>query len=312
MHNHWQIWHNTAIFADHACRSGSRSIQKQLWYRPAVVEAMPKVLAAAVLIACLVCVGVVSAQEGGALTDEEARSLYDAGAIAFDHGRFENALDYFERAHALSKRPQLLFNIGVVADRLRMDQRALQAFEQYLQQVPDGAEAANVRARIEVLRRAVAEREKAAQASAPPPAPAPVGPAAPPAEPVAQDMPTAATDAPVAMTDQPRESSRSTLVPWLLIGGGAALAVGGGVLLVVGQGRAGKIEDAEVGTSWSDVEQYEDADAFTGLGTALLAAGAVGAVVGVVLLVSGDDGGDRAPRAQLLVGPGAIGVRGRL
>ena len=256
-----------------------------------------------------------AAQEGGELTDEEARSLYQAGAIAFDQGRFENALEHFQRAYALSKRPQLLFNIGVVQDRLRHDEQALQAFEQYMQQVPDGAEAAHVRARIAVLRKTLAERAAAGQA--------PPGDGAPASTTPQQLEPDAAQAAPAPQQATPAPSAeivksrtaripakRSTLVPWLLVGAGAAVAVTGGVLLAVGQARRGKIEDAAVGTAWDDVAQYDDADTFTGVGAALLGVGVAGAVVGVVLLSVG--GEDEHPSASLRLGPTGVSVRGAL
>lgn len=91
--------------------------------------------------------------------ETEARSLFEAGAEAFSNGRFERALEYFERSYELSGRPGLLFNIGTVADRLRLDARALTAFEAYLEVEPDAPNAVAVRARIDALRRAIAERE---------------------------------------------------------------------------------------------------------------------------------------------------------
>jgi len=88
--------------------------------------------------------------------DEEARSVFEAGELAYSAGRFENALDYFERACALSQRPVLLFNIGTAAERLRHDDRAIEAFEGYLAAMPDAPNAASVRSRLEILRRSAA------------------------------------------------------------------------------------------------------------------------------------------------------------
>lgn len=60
----------------------------------------------------------------------------------------------------------LLYNIGVAADRLRRDAVALEAFEQFLESVPDHPRRRDVLARVEVLREAVAQGES----SEPPPA----------------------------------------------------------------------------------------------------------------------------------------------
>jgi len=131
-------------------------------------------VAVLVVTAIAVCVlGVTAmtaqAQAAGARTsqqatdpsrDAEARGLFDAGRTAFEAGRYADALGYFTRAHELSARPALLFNIGTSHDRLRHDADALIAFEAYLQSVPDARNRAEVEARIALLREAVAERER--------------------------------------------------------------------------------------------------------------------------------------------------------
>ena len=57
------------------------------------------------------------------MRDEEARQLFEAGRVAFTAGRFQSALDSFRRAHELSGRPLLLYNIGTCYDRLRRDKK---------------------------------------------------------------------------------------------------------------------------------------------------------------------------------------------
>jgi len=88
--------------------------------------------------------------------DAEARSLFDAGSLAFEQGRYEEALERFVRAHELSGRAALLYNIGTTHDRLRNDAEALEAFERYLEAEPDSARRAEIEARIAVLRDQVA------------------------------------------------------------------------------------------------------------------------------------------------------------
>jgi tetratricopeptide (TPR) repeat protein len=87
--------------------------------------------------------------------DEEARALYQAGRVAFDDGRFDDALEYFERSHELSGRPQLLYNIGSAADRLRRNAMALEHFEAYLEALPDAENRRSVEARIRLLQDAL-------------------------------------------------------------------------------------------------------------------------------------------------------------
>lgn len=100
--------------------------------------------------------GAEPADAGG--VDEEARSVFRAGETAFNGARYADALAHFRRAHELSGRPELLYNIGVAADRLRRDEEALAAFEQFVAEVADHPRLRDAHARIEVLRAQIAGR----------------------------------------------------------------------------------------------------------------------------------------------------------
>ncbi len=91
--------------------------------------------------------------------DREARALSEAGLTAYHAGRYESALEYFERSYALSQRGALLFNIGAAAERLRRDERAIEAYEAYLEAVPNAQNREAVLSRLEILRRHVAARQ---------------------------------------------------------------------------------------------------------------------------------------------------------
>jgi len=104
------------------------------------------------------------AQLGGtdaATLDTEARLLFEAGSSAFGDGRYETALERFRQAYATSQRPELLYNIGSAADRLRRDEEALEAFSGYLAALPEAANRREVEARIASLREAIARLEAA-------------------------------------------------------------------------------------------------------------------------------------------------------
>lgn len=79
--------------------------------------------------------------------------------MAMENGRYEEALEAFERAYRLSDRPGLLFNIGSVAERLRRDGEAISAYERYLERVPDAPNRKDVERRIALLRPSETERE---------------------------------------------------------------------------------------------------------------------------------------------------------
>ncbi|MDB4989401.1 MAG: hypothetical protein JWN04_4579 [Myxococcaceae bacterium] len=117
---------------------------------------------------------VLSRSEDG-LSDEARRDVI-AARENYARGRDKQALEGFERAYRRSQRPELLYNIGVVSDRLRNDRRAISAYDAFVEALPDAREAAVAQVRSEALRVAL-ERERsdpARTSSAQPRAPAAV------------------------------------------------------------------------------------------------------------------------------------------
>ena len=91
--------------------------------------------------------------------DRAARGLFEAGSVAYEEGRYEEALEHFTKAYELSPtRHLLLYNIASSQDRLRRDSDALKNFERYLELNPTASNHAAIRARVEVLKQAVARQ----------------------------------------------------------------------------------------------------------------------------------------------------------
>ena len=88
-------------------------------------------------------------------TDKKARELFEQGRVAWDEGRFREAWEHWHHSYRLSRRPELLYNVGQAADRLRMDREALEAFRLYLEKNPDAANRKEVENRIRILEREV-------------------------------------------------------------------------------------------------------------------------------------------------------------
>ena len=228
-----------------------------------------------VLLAVWMAGGTASAQDAEPSRDAEARSVFEAGTLAFEDARYADALGYFQRAYELSQRAVLLYNIGVAADRLRRDAVALEAFERFLESVPDHPRRRDVLARVEVLREAVAQGES----SAPPPTQAETD----------VDVGTASP----AATSGPDVGS--------LVGASALGAVGVaslivGVVGIAGAGecleRAGDVCVEERGTAWEATGLY------LGLGAAAITA----AVIWIVVAAS--QGSSEQAAHALRVGPG--------
>lgn len=109
----------------------------------------------------------VSAQDASptGASEERARLRFEDGRLAFAEGRNEVALEAFTESYELSGRPELLYNIGLVHDRLRHDREALEAFRGYVEALPGAENRASVEARIRVLEEEVAREDALASAA---------------------------------------------------------------------------------------------------------------------------------------------------
>ncbi|MCZ7681037.1 MAG: tetratricopeptide repeat protein [Sandaracinaceae bacterium] len=225
---------------------------------------------------------------------EEARGLFEAGTAAFAAGRYESALDHFERAYELTGLPELLYNIAQSADRLRRDERALEAFRAYLEATPAAEDRAAVEARIAALERTLAERRADAEARA-----------------LAEEEARRARGDATAPGGRPLARAPGLAQPagWLVAGAGALSAIAGVALLALADQRAGEVRAAEEGTLWVDVASaYADAESFSIAGGVLLGVGAAALAAGLVwgVLELSATG-----RAEVAVGPGRLELRGR-
>ena len=98
--------------------------------------------------------------------DAAAREHFERGRALFSQTHYEAALVHFREAYRLSRRGQLQYNIGISAERLRRDDEALQAFENYLTETSNPSREAEVRKRIAALEQAVAARKERERALA--------------------------------------------------------------------------------------------------------------------------------------------------
>ena len=96
--------------------------------------------------------------------DAAAREYFEAGRAAFNRADYESALTYFRHAYRASGRGSLQYNIGLVADRLRRDREALEAFERYLEEAETVTRETEVRRRIDTLKKSLAGKEAAERA----------------------------------------------------------------------------------------------------------------------------------------------------
>jgi hypothetical protein len=154
---------------------------------------------------------------GAADSDQQraARSLFDAGTIAFRQLRYEDALENFLQAYKLTSDPVLLFNIGLAYERLFRLPEAQKAFEEYLEALPNARNRPAVEDRIRAVREQIAQNPPEAEEpeQAPEPVAEPAPPPPPPPPPPAEDR------------------GLKVLPKWAFFSGVGATAVLGGVTI---------------------------------------------------------------------------------
>jgi hypothetical protein len=283
--------------------------------------------------------------------DDEARMLHGAGAAAYEGGRYDEALEHFQRAYALSGRVELLYNIATAAERARQDALALEAYEKFLKAVPRAPVRDRVETRIRQLRREIeraaaaqaekeariAEAERAAEAArveaerAAEAARAEAERAAEAARAEAARSEAERAAAARAEAAAPSEAGRITrddstdgskpprgVMPYVLLGAGAAVAVAGGVMLGIGLADKAQVENPPEGSrDWREDSASRDAR-----GPALLTTGVLALPVGVLTAAAGavwmlktqpknTDADPEAAGVELGLGAASVTLRGR-
>ena len=268
------------------------------------------------VLASFVLAAGASAQQGdaGAVDPEEqmraAREAFEAGTRAYEAGLFEEALASFQRSYALTASPDLLYNIATVADRLRRDQEALEAYETYLRLRPEAEDREHIEGRIAVLRTSVArsleedrarrEAEERAQRGA-------------------DGQPAQGGNDGAGLSDggergAVRPADGAGILPWIVVGTGAVLVAGGMVFLLVAQSDIASVESPEGDEPrWSEVEGAHDrAPTLSAVGIVALGVGvaAVGAGLAWAVLGSGSSDAAADEGVEVAVGPSGIVVAG--
>jgi tetratricopeptide (TPR) repeat protein len=266
------------------------------------------------LLLLLVAIGATVPSRGlaQASQDAEARMLFQAGELAFADGRFESALESFRRSYELSHRPELLYNIGTAADRLRRDAEAITAFEQFLAARPETPNRHEIEGRLAVLRRATA----ASSAGSTTTTTTATDTASQTVTGITETTPTstASSRATVSTTSATTSSTASTsdggpgVVPWIVVGIGGAAAITGAILIGLAAADVASVEGAAQGTAWADVSgAYDRSEPMSIAGGVLLGVGVAAAAAGVVWAVAGGSSGSST---EVAVGPGSVAVRG--
>jgi tetratricopeptide (TPR) repeat protein len=89
----------------------------------------------------------------------EAIQLFEQSADLYRQGKFGEAAELLEKAYAMHPEPVLLYNLGRAYDGMGENEKAVDAYKHYLEQVPDAKDKGALTRRIETLEKQI-ERDK--------------------------------------------------------------------------------------------------------------------------------------------------------
>ena len=195
-----------------------------------------------VLLLGLVCWGTSAF---AAPKKNDGKAEFEKAMRYYQAQEFEAALPWFEKAYELSGRRASTIRALAQCERsLKRYEPAIVHFEEYLATKPRPSDATAVAETVAILKELVADQQTRAIAEAPPPPPpAEVSPPPPPPPPPRAPPPAPANTPAITATSTPPAST--SIAPWFLVGGGAALAATGGVLFALGLSAAGTVEGEE-------------------------------------------------------------------
>jgi tetratricopeptide (TPR) repeat protein len=192
--------------------------------------------------------------------DGEARRLFLEGDAFYAEGRYEEAIERFERSYALSGRPALLFNLANSYERLGQYASAAEALRRYLERA-DNADRATLEARLANLEARAGIRDGDEDEGGGEEEEAPIEP----------------------------EGSGLSTVGWVMLGIGGALVAGGAVSAALTLDPRARIDELCVNGVCPDEASgaLSEDETFSLLADIGLFGGAAVAVTGLVLALVG-------------------------
>jgi tetratricopeptide (TPR) repeat protein len=282
----------------------------------------PRALALAVAVAVALAAGGAPAAQPRKLSaaeraqkETQARNLYKRAMTHYEIGEFDNAIDEFKRAYALTSAPGLLFNIAQVHRMKKDPTQALFFYRMFLRLQPTAPNRSDVealivesQAQLDQQQQALLEERERAKA---PPRLEPSSPSLPAAAPPASEpSPTPASPPSVASAPSPLppRPSRWRLKVWSGVGTAAlglgALATG----LYLGLRASSDADDIARasqtgGNTWDAARQsqYREGQSFALASNILYVGGGVMVATGALLSYLGWR--ERAQSLKVAVAP---------
>jgi tetratricopeptide (TPR) repeat protein len=176
---------------------------------------------------------------------QEMRQHYERASRAYDVGKYQEAIEEYQKAYEIGADPPMLYNIAQAYRLSDQPAEALRMYKRYLQRAPNAKNREVVEQKIADLEKLLEDRKKAGinappvTTSPPPVAPLQPPPAPPPGPPVVSPPPSEPAPRPAAA---PARSGTLRIVAWSLVGLGAVVGGAAGYEAWLGKEKADKID----------------------------------------------------------------------
>jgi len=178
---------------------------------------------------------------------QEARQHYEKATRAYDVGKYQEAIEEYQKAYEIGADPPMLYNIAQAYRLSDQPAEALRMYRRYLQRAPNAKNREDVEHKIADLEKLLEDRKKAT--AAPPPAQPPPAPViVPPISPAPVLPPPASTAstpplAPLPPAPPPAGHNALEIAGLVLAGVGVVAAVGAGYEGYVARQKADKVSE---------------------------------------------------------------------
>lgn len=185
---------------------------------------------------------------------ERAKRLAEEGRRAYEAGELERAEGLIRGAYTLDASPILVYNLGRILDAKGDTQGARTTYLRYLELDPATRARARIERRIKVLDELISKEET----RPPPPEPPPIS----------------------TVQGPPRASDGTHVLPWIMVGTGAAAIGAGAVVGFLARDKANQARDERV--QLTAEERLSEGETLATVANVLYVAGGVLAAGGVV------------------------------
>ena len=153
---------------------------------------------------------------------QEIHVHYQQATRAYDLGKYQEAVDEYQKVYEIDGDPVMLYNIAQAYRLNDQPQESIHFYRRYLQRSPEARNKEDVERKITAMEKLIEDRRKAAALVAPPPPKTEVKPVAVPEPPPPPPVAPPVVVAPPPPPPPPPPSTARRVLGWSMVGVGVA------------------------------------------------------------------------------------------